>query len=138
MRGIVDPWRVAEPIRSEEQTAAASSSNAKIDLDQLDFDRDLRVPRSYTFRARAGGIAVCSKEIATDNDALRQLVRCLFDLVDAKDGAHRLEEIRVGFSQEDRRWLVPASNCPAAMLQTSEGYVPATALYFVGQSYEAR
>jgi hypothetical protein len=132
-KGIVDPWRITEPL-DVTRGAATQAHDTRINLDQIDFDRDLRRPRSYTFRARGGSICVHSPEIGTDNDALCLLVRCLFELLALKHGPLRFEEVPAGFSQENRRWCVPAPDCPSARLVTGAAYTPATELYFLRQT----
>ena len=131
--GIVDPWRVVEhaPVAKPK----ASSAKRKIDLGEIDFERDLRVPRRCTFESQRGGsILVQSREIEDQNDALRQLVGCLFQILERSDGPDLFERIGVGFLLGEREWLLPRKNYPAAVIETASGSKPRAALYFLGQS----
>jgi hypothetical protein len=136
MRGIVDPWRVVEPLHAPGSEAANSAAPRRVNLDQIDFDRDLRVPQSCTFRSRAGSIRVHGRSIASGSDGLRELVSCLFQILDAKTGTDWFESADLGFSLSARQWRLPPSDCPAAALRTADGYEPQTALYFRRQTYD--
>jgi hypothetical protein len=132
-RGIVDPWRVVDDVPGPRH---AAGRRRKIDLSEIDFDRDLRAPQHCTFDSRAGSILVRSRDIANMNDALRELVSCLFQLLERSDGPDLFEPIGVGFLLGEREWLLPRRNCPAAMIETGSGSSPRAALYFLQQSYD--
>jgi hypothetical protein len=130
--GIVDPWRVVD---DDAARPAAAARKRKINLDEIDFDRDLRAPRCCTFDSRRGGsILVRSRDIEDQSDALRQLVGCLFQILERSDGPDLFERIGVGFVLGEREWLLPRRGCPASVIETAGGNTPRAALYFLQQS----
>src|SRR6266542_3545200 len=103
--GIVDPWRVVADAPAPKP--APASPKSKIDLAEIDFDRDLRAPRTCTFDSKRGGsILVRSRDIEDQNDSLRRLVACLFQILERSDGPDLFEHIGVGFLLGDREWLL--------------------------------
>jgi len=136
-KGIVDPWRIVAPLTPPEKPPRqATQTKAKIDLANIDWDADLRTPGSHIFRAEGACIQVTNKQIDTAADALRDLVQCLFQILELFDGPDLLEEAGIGVSRQGREWLVPAAGVPATRLATPDNYVPRTELYFIRQSYD--
>jgi hypothetical protein len=130
--GIVDPWRVIDDAAAHKPTAPRKR---KIDLDEIDFGRDLRAPRCCTFDSQRGGsILIRGRDIDDQSDALRQLVGCLFQILERSDGPDLFERIGVGFVLGEREWLLPRRNCPASLIETASGNSPRAALYFLQQS----
>lgn len=134
-KGIVDPWRIVEPLRKPVVPPTPLLPGQKVNLDQIDFDADLRVPQKCAIRSRSGSILVHSKQIETGNDALRDLVRCLFQLVDKKEPAAEMTRLGIAFAYGTRQWRI-SSMAPSARLATSDGYEPATCLHFLQQTYD--
>lgn len=108
-KGIVDPWRVVDPIKAPPRPAG-------VDLNQVDMDEDLRVPLHHTFRCAAGGIQVKSVRMETEEDALRILIVCLFEIQMSPNGRGRLEKAGIGFTLESREWNMPGPTTPSSYL----------------------
>lgn len=133
-KGICDPWRVVEPF--EPPKPVALPERRRVNLDDIDFDADLRMPETCLFRSRHGSIRVKNKQVASSNDGLRDLVRCLFQILEQEDGPGLFEDINVGFSLLDRKWLEPAAEVTASRLRTTEDYRPAATIWFRQQSFD--
>jgi hypothetical protein len=134
-KSVEDPWRVVDPIYKTKPEPTPWRPNT-IDVTEIDFDRDLRVPQSCVFGSRFGSIQVRSRDINNSNDALRNLMCCLFEILEQPDGPALFEHIQVGFSLAGRNWLIPEDGCPSALLKTKDGYDPPAALYFRRQNYD--
>ncbi len=107
-KGIVDPWRIVEPIKPPPRPNRA-------DLGSIDFDADLRVPVTHTFRCSTGGIHISSIQMETEEDALRVLIACLFDILQTlPDGPALLDSI--GMTRDRAEWNKPGPKTPAAYL----------------------
>lgn len=132
-RGIVDPWRVDEPFKKAKP--APMPTRRRINLDEIDFDADMKVDEVCFIRSPRGTIEVKSKRVASGNDALRDLVQCLFQILEEDDGPDLFEAINVGFKLHDREWLEPASDVPATSISTADGYIPETRIWFLRQPY---
>lgn len=128
-RGIIDPWRIVEPIKPEPPKPAPQG---RIDLDQIDFDKDLKARQSWVLRSKHGSIEVASKEIVTASDGLRHLVGCLFNILEQIDGPDLFEQAGIGFTLDAREWNMPAKGVPVARHATSEG-TPVATLFFLNQ-----
>jgi len=100
-KGIVDPWRVVEPLRAPPKKAPPPPG--RIAPADLDRDRDLRDSYTHNFRCAHGNIEVTSRDIETDSDALRELVGCLFALLETRTGPG-LFDASIGFSLGGRVW----------------------------------
>ena len=136
-KGIVDPWRVVAPLVAPKQAPrVATQTKPKINLENIDWDSDLRTPGSHIFRSAGAGIQVTSKQIDTGADALRDLVQCLFQILELFEGPDLLEEAGIGLELHDREWLVPAAGVAASKLETPAAYTPRTVLYFIQQPYD--
>ena len=136
-KGIVDPWRIVTPlVEPKKAPRVATQTKAKIDLANIDWDADLRVPGMYIFRATGCCIKVTNKQIFTGCDALRDLVQCLFQILELIDGPDLLEEANIGLVLHDREWLVPQAEVRASLLSTPVDYAPKSMLYFRMQSQD--
>jgi hypothetical protein len=107
-KGIVDPWRIVDPIKPPPRQA--------VDLAHVDMDDDLRVPLQHTFRCRTGGIQVKSTRMETEEDALRVLLACLFEILESPNGPPRFESSGIGFTLESREWNMPGPKVPSSYL----------------------
>ena len=131
-KGIVDPWRVTDAPKR----VVRPEGKAKMDLSSIDFEADLRVPNRYVFRSAHGCIDVHNTEIETANDALRDLVQCLFALSRPVEASPAFMEVGIGFSLGDSSCNVPEDELGHSGMYTVAGYTPAAAIYFVNQSYD--
>lgn len=134
-KGIVDPWRVVEPLEKPKKPLV--EERRRINLAEFDFEADLRHVESCVFRSRHGAIDVRSKQVRSNNDGLRDLVRCLFQILEEDDGPDLFDNIGVGFALEDREWAAPAAEVQAVWLHTSAGYKPSAQLWFLRQPYDS-
>lgn len=132
-KGIVDPWRVAEPF--EKPKPAPLPTARRINISEVDFDADLKVAEVCYIRSPRGTIEVKNKRLTSGNDALRDLVQCLFQILEEEDGPDLFEEINVGFKLHGRAWLEPAVDVPAASIATSSDYVPEARIWFLRQPF---
>lgn len=132
-KGIVDPWRVAEPF--ERTKPVATPQRRRINLNEIDFDADLKVAEVCYIRSPRGTIEVKNKRLTSGNDALRDLVQCLFQILEEEDGPDLFENIDVGFKLHDRVWLEPAIDVPAASIATSASYAPEARIWFLRQPF---
>lgn len=134
-KGIIDPWRIVEPLHKPEPKPTELMPGQKIGLDQIDFDADLRVTQQCAFRCRSGSILVRSKLITNANDALCNVLRCLFQLLEQKGVAAELLPLGIALQYGNRVWNTRDVSV-AAKLETREGYTPPSALYFLRQTHD--
>lgn len=134
-RGIVDPWRVTEPFKTPKKVNITAAPK-KINLSEFDWDADLKVPAVFWFRSKHGTIEVRNKQIDSGNDALRDLVNCLFEITEEIDGPELLESARIGIKLGDRQWQEPAAAVAYSLLKTTPDYTPSTVLWFIQQTYD--
>jgi hypothetical protein len=135
-KGIVDPWRVVDPIKPPPKPAATFTKK-KINLNEIDFDADLRLPETMTLSSKHGTVMIKNTRISTANDGLRDLVQCLFQILELYDGPELFDRAAVGFKLADRVWLEPPPGVRAAAVSTAPGYMPETALWFHKTSYDS-
>lgn len=135
-KGIVDPWRVVDPIKPVARPAAVPTKK-KINLNEVDFDADLRVAETMTLSSRHGSVMLQSTHIQTANDGLRALVQCLFEILELYDGPELFDAAGIGFKLADRVWNEPPLGVRAAAISSSAGYVPDVALWFHKTSYDS-
>lgn len=130
-RGIVDPWRLTGPPKE----VPKPEGKARIDLADIDFNADLRVPNRYVFRSVQGSVEVHNLEIETANDALRDLVVCLLALSRSPEALSAFDKAGIGCSLDQDTCNAPADVLSCAGMYTVAGYAPAAAVYFLNQSY---
>lgn len=130
--GVVDPWRVVEPLHPP----ARKPSTKRINLSEIDFDADLTAPKTYSFSSAHGSVEVKARGADNPSAALCVLVQCLFEILEQLDGPDIFQPLHIGFSLAEREWAVPSPVLLAEVLSTTEGYSPRACLYFVGQSYD--
>lgn len=133
-KGIVDPWRVVEPL--ERPVRPPAPKQKKISLNEIDWDADIRDTRSYVFRSRQASVSIFSKVIQTPSDALYELVNCLFSVLEMKDGPDLVEAAEIGFSIDDREWNLSNAS-QATQHSTPEGYPFRVRLRFLNQDHDA-
>lgn len=126
-RGIVDPWRVVTPLRPEKEEILPAKP--KIDPGEVDLDAELRITQYYILRSSYGSVRIDSKDIATENDALKLLVACFHHLVVTSKYRDLFKAAGIGFETLQRKWNVPSA--PQAVIKTEEA-----ALYFAKHSHE--
>jgi hypothetical protein len=126
-KGIVDPWRVVAPLRPEKEEVLPTKP--KINPGEVDLDAELRVTQYYILRSAYGSIRIDSKDIATENDALKLLIACFLHLVSTPKHRTLFKEAGIGFETLKRQWNVPA--IPLAVVKTEE-----SSLYFAKHSHE--
>lgn len=130
MKGIIkDPWRVEAPLKPEPKPAKVEGK--KIDLSEIDWDKDLKLPEGCLFRSKHGSVAVNSVRVDSANDALRDIARCLFEL---QEVGH--VDASIGFHVDEFSHNVPASPEQGSSIRTSDGYQPAAAVWFVDAPYD--
>jgi hypothetical protein len=129
-RGIVDPWRVVEPLHKP-APPPAPAPNQRINLDQIDFDANIRPMQQCAIRCRSGSILMRSNRIANGNDALRDLAQCLTELSTLKDMRTDWSNACVALGDAEL-----ASNARGAFITTQPGYTPATTIVFAAQTYD--
>lgn len=125
MKGIVDPWRVVEPLTRT--PAPPKDPEKKIDPREIDFDADLRVWERCLFPSKHGSIGVVGPDITSSDAALRALTRCLHEISTLKDGKTLLANAQVGVAFGD-------TEVRHTRLQTQTE--PHAVLYFVNQTFE--
>lgn len=76
-KGIVDPWRIVEPLIPEKQEVEATK---KVDIGTGDPEADLRAQGEHTFVGSNYSIRVRNAGVTTTSIALRHLIMCLFEL----------------------------------------------------------
>ena len=127
---------MVEPTRPD-PGAAASQGRAKTDVADVDRDEDLRVANRVLFRSAHGSLAVQSARVATADDALRELVRCLFELEERPGGHTAFADHGIGFALDGRRGGATPQDGAFSGLATPKGTSPAATLCFYGQPYDA-
>lgn len=127
-KGIVDPWRVVAPLRPEPDVVRLPEKQ-KVNPSDIDLDAELRITQYYVLRSPKGSVRIDSKDIATENDAVKLLTHCFLHLVCTPKYAAFFKEAGIGFSTPERRWNVPKG--PASTLTTEE-----STLYFAKQAFD--
>jgi hypothetical protein len=125
VKGIVDPWRVVEPLTRTPEPPR--DPKKKINPSEIDFDADLRVWERCLFSSKHGSIAVVGPDVTSSDAGLRALTRCLHEISTLKDGKALLAEARVGISFGE-------GEVHHTRLQTQTE--PHATLYFVNQTFE--
>jgi hypothetical protein len=133
-KGILDPWRVEDAAQLP-ATAGPHPAPQRTNVADLDRDEDLRVANRIVLRSEQGSIAVQSTRVASDNDALRELVSCLFELTEGPGGDAPFADLGIGFSLGDRHAGARPAAGTFSALMSHEGVEPAAALYFSHQPY---
>ncbi len=127
-KGIVDPWRVTDAAVPP-PARAPTGPRARVDLDDLALHADVRVASGHVFRSELGSVEVKSSRVHGSNDALRDLIGCLFEILARPEGAGLLEDTGIGFLLGDRHGgAVQGRSCSS--LTTENGDAPAAQLYF--------
>jgi hypothetical protein len=126
-KGIVDPWRVVVPLRSEPEVIRPPEKQ-KINPSDIDLDAELRITQYYILRSPQGSVRIDSKDIASENDAVKLLVHCFLHLVATPKYAVFFKEAGIGFSTSERQWNAPTT--PAAIVKTED-----STLYFAKHTY---
>lgn len=132
--GIVDPWRIVEPLKAPKP--ATPEPNRKIDLNEIDFDADLRSAQTCIFKSDYGSVIVTARDLETQSHGLRHLVRCLFEILGWPDGQRLLEAASIGLEYGPRIWLKPSDGERASLLQTTEDFTPRSTIWFIRQTYD--
>lgn len=135
-KGIVDPWRIDEPFHKPAPPPSMGMERKKINLSDIDWDADLRVAESYIFQSRHGSIKVQNKTITSGNDALRDLVCCLFQVLETMDGPDLLENAKIGIKLHTREWQEPVADLPVARMRSTEAYTPEATIWFLQQTFD--
>lgn len=133
-RGIVDPWKINEPLQVPKPKVAPAAG--KKNLAEIDFDADIQPARSCVFRSAHASIEVANNKVTNENDALRDLVRCLFSVLELVDGPGLFDEHNIGFRLSDRQFDPPTTLAGSAYLMTKADYTPHAAIYFRNQSFD--
>ena len=126
-KGIVDPWRVTTPLRPAKEEPPKTGQ--RINPSDIDLDAELRITQYYVLRSSQGSVRVDSKQIATENDAIKHLVECFFRLVATHKHGPLFKEAGIGFALLEQTWNVPVT--PLAAVKTDEA-----ALYFAKHGFE--
>lgn len=129
-KGIVDPWRVVSPLRPEKEEILPAKP--KVDPGDVDLDAELRVTQYYIFRTTHGSIRIDSKDIATENDALKLLVACFFHLTTAPKYRNLFKSEGIGFATANRSWNVPTTTASSFSFWKTDD----ATLYFAKYSHE--
>lgn len=132
-RGILDPWRIVEPLKAPPRTQVAP--NTKINPSDYDFDAVLRMAQYYVFRSMHGSVEVRSKNLNTVDDALHLLVSCLRQLTALPTLDALCRGAGLGASLGEFQLNMPTS-FGYSCIQTHDTYQPKTVLYFHNQSYD--
>lgn len=111
-KGIVDPWKRVDPLRSPPRPEPTGRRN----LDDIDLDADLVVPGQYLIRTVHASISVTHVRVAEPADALEVLADCLVDLWRVAGIARALVEIGVGVRSRTAMHNVPDETTPASLL----------------------
>lgn len=137
-KGIIDPWRVSDTPAAPAAPTGNWEERRRQNLDEIDWERAIRVAGIFRFRSKHGTIEVKSRalDFQTGNDALRDLVRCLFEILEQDDGPQLFEDAGIGFRLHRREWLEPAADVKVARLATVEGYVPRSEIWFHKQPFD--
>ena len=135
-KGIIDPWRIDEPFHKPAPSMTPTPEHKKINLSDIDWDADLRVAEAFIFQSRHGSIKVQNKAIASGNDALRDLVRCLFQILETMEGPDLLENAKIGMKLHTREWQEPVSDLPVSRMRSTEAYIPEATIWFLQQTYD--
>lgn len=133
-RGIVDPWKVVAPLTPPPSKPAPTE--AKKNLSEIDFDADIRPPRMCVFRGKHSSVEVKNNNVSADNDALRDLLKCLFEVLELEDGPDLFDEQHIGLRLAERSFEPPAQDTQTATLSTGPGYTPAGAVFFRNQDLD--
>lgn len=125
-RGIVDPWRVTTPL-VQPPPPPPRAKHEKIDISQVDRDEDLRAKRSCVIRGKHASIEVNNRNVTSEHDALRDLVQCLFEVLELEDGPNLFDEQRIGLRFGERVYeLPPPGTTNHSVLATGAGGASAT------------
>jgi hypothetical protein len=130
--GIVDPWRVDEPIHVP-PAAPVSKRPSRINLGD-DLDADLAPTKMGALDSKHGLIEAYGKNVLQMGDVLHHVVQCLFDLSRQFTSA-LFKEAAITFCIEDKRsagW----DEAPSSKWQTEVGYEPKCELRFKRQTLD--
>ncbi len=130
----MDPWRVVD---SALPTTPSGPRHVRerINVADIDCDQDLRVANRYLLRSEHASIEVQSPLVAGADDALRELVSCLFELSELAPGDAAFIGLGIGFFFDGRRGGAAPLDGAFAALTTGED-APVAAVHFYKQSYD--
>jgi hypothetical protein len=134
-KGILDPWRVVDAAPPP-ATSGPRPAPERTNVADVDRDEDLRAANRIVLRSEFGSIAVESTRVASDNDALRELVSCLFELTEGRGGDAAFADLGIGFSLGDRHAGARPAVGTFSALMSQEGVEPVAAIYFSHQLYD--
>jgi len=135
-KGILDPWRVVDSAPSTPESGPRPVRE-RMNVGDVDRDEDLRVANRSVFRSAHGSIEVHSARVASADDALRELVACLFELTDQAGGDAAFADLGIGFSLGGRVGGATPQEGAFSGLATPRGAAPAASLNFYGQPYDS-
>lgn len=135
-RGIVDPWKVVSPLK-EPPPPKAPEKGEKVNLADVDMDADIRPSQRCVFRGKHSSIEVMGKDVYSENDGLKNLVRCLYDIFTlCDDGKELLDEQNIGFQYGTHHHALPGEEVPSAKLKTTPDYAPSSIVVFREQTID--
>jgi hypothetical protein len=130
--GIVDPWRVVEPVRGPPPVFQPKTQ--RINLADQDFDADMAPVKRGALDCKHGSLEVHGKQLHQMGDVLKNVIGCLFDLEHAfKDSG--LDAASLAYTIGERRsagW----DDTPGAAWSTEAGFEPACELRFKKQTLD--
>ncbi len=133
-KGILDPWRVVDSTPAVPESGSRHVRE-RVNVGDVDRDEDLRVANRAVFRSEHGSIEVNSPRVGSADDAVRELVSCLFDLTELASGDTAFIDLGVGFVFDGRRGGASPQPGAFAALTTGED-APVAAVHFYKQSYD--
>lgn len=133
-RGIVDPWKITAPL-TQPPPPPRREKGDKVNLETFDRDADIRSKRTCVFRGKHASIEVNNRNISSENEALLDLVRCLFEVLELEDGPNLFDEQRIGLRLGERIYEMPLPDRAASNLATGAGQLSAT-IWFHGQDID--
>lgn len=119
--GIVDPWRLVDPVRAPPRPRPAERT--QIDLDEIDHDADLAIPGQYTIRSRHACFHISSTRIEMVSDALDVLADCIAELYGNKTLGIALEAAGIGVRTKSGAWNTPSDDESASVLKSDDAII---------------
>lgn len=126
-KGIVDPWRKVENLR----TKPAAARPERKGLDDIDLDADLAIPGQHVMRSAHASIRVVHVRIETPRDALDCLAECLAEMRKAKPLGAAMIATSIGVRCRTGSWNIPSDETPASTLKSSNATI-----WFVGKTID--
>jgi hypothetical protein len=124
MKGIIDPWRLVEPLKKKPEVP--QEARKRIDPAEIDFDADLRPQTRYIFSTPHGSILITGRNIMSEDAALLKLTQCIQDISATTQGQVLLLQAGVGHTFGD----------PPLHTRLETKSKPYASIYFRNQTYE--